>query len=304
MRRSFLVLTLLPAVAVAQVNLLPLSIRLVNDSTVETYTFRDDQCDATISVQWIYTSGIVCSNLKLWATENSSCGDVAAANDLGYDEVSNLLVQTQKSGTFSVDISKLPGFANAPTDGGTAVRCGDLGVTKTHRICGAMTTSFQVGCFSPTAFDASPLELVYDTKPPSLPTITVSAQDGAAKVEFSNLDSDTTTVFAEYRPWDVSDAGAYVQTDPVVSTTGFVKIANLTNGVQYDVRARAVDAAGNQSDATAAQQVTPIRAIGFFGELRQDGSTEQGGCAVAGSMLMLPLAGLALARALARKSRR
>ncbi len=317
MRRLYLsqLLFLLPALASAQTTVTtPLAIVPTAEPAVSTYTYNSG-CDTAISVEWLYTPalaigfGNLCGNLNLWAT-TGECGDSpnTSIGDLTFDSASNVpgvQVQLLKSQSFTVTPSALPSFTvTALPDGGmtSANTCGAQGVTVTNKICGSIQTSLTACGFSTstTYQHATPLVMTYDTQPPSAPVIgDASPQDSAASISFTAT-SDAASVTALYRVTGTTDFTG--STDPVTSTVGTVTIPNLINGTSYDVELTASDAAGNVSTPSAIKSVIPVHTVGFFGTARANGSTEQGGCSATGSLL--PLAGLALALALIRKSRR
>lgn len=298
MKRVLTLAVLVASFAASAQVLSPLTIRRVDDPNIDTYTFGAAQCSTTLTVRWQYNTniGTLCSSLRLWSTDGT-CGDAAGTNDVKYDDVPAITVTGIRSGTFSVKISELPAFAKADT----TTPCGGDRISKTHTLCGSIDYS-TVGCGFSTALklSASPLKLVYDTLPPTAPTITgLQGQDGAIKVEFTH-DSDTTVVIGEVKgpsDTDFSYAGE------AAASTGFVRLTRLNNGDTYDVRLRGKDASDNISDPSDIASATPVRTVGFFGVLREKGSSEQGGgCSVGGPLM--PLGLLALARALARRRTR
>lgn len=274
------------------------------DTTGE-YTFGVAECGADITVKWAFNAafltGVFCSPLVLWTTA-TDCGDspVTTAGDQRLDDVQTLDLQTKQTGTFTVKVSTLPGFNTTTADGGTNTdTCGTTGITKTHHVCGSFGVQ-TAGLPTCTKTSAANLSLIYDTKPPAVPTdLVATAEDSAALVQFS-VDGDAVTVRAEVlAPGETNFAGA----EEATATSKQVRVKNLTNGQVWTIRLRAVDSAGNVSEPSAAVEVTPVATIGFFGVYRQAGGTDQGGCSAAGAALV-PFAALALARAFARRSRR
>jgi hypothetical protein len=123
----------------------------------------------------------------------------------------------------------------------------------------------------------------------------VTAQDEAVRVAFM-ADSDTATVLVEARS---GGAGDYVQVGEAPVANAFVRGTGLKNGVEYEVRLRARDAAGNTSDPSASEKVTPIRTVGFWGYYREAGGTDGQGCSAG-----IGLAPLALVLWTLRRARR
>ena len=292
---------LLPASALAQV-----TIRPQGSQNSTTYTFMGSACSTNLTLQWTAVAFQVApaagTPLKLWATAGG-CDTKKGSADIGFEDVPYTTLWGIKSGTFSVNLSKLPSFAATSADGGTTYTCGDpdVHVELTNSICGAYDYYSTTGILS--QYQASSLTITYDTKPPGAPTlIDVSAEDSAAKATFSFTDNTTDTIMA-YAEHDGAVISASAQ-----ASAGFVHIEGLTNDVTYQVSLKAMDAAGNLSDPSAdTKAVTPMLTDGFFKVLKDAGSTEPGGagCSTTGATLVpMALAALALARALFRRSRR
>lgn len=262
-----------------------LTLRAAEDANADTVTFRADRCNETISVQWrrLTTLGSLCTGLKLWST-SGECGDAPTTDSTSYtryEEVPLVLLQSAQSGSFDVKIAELPDFkVTAATDGGTGSLCGADRTLKTHRVCGQLEyTTYGFCGTSNQKLQASALKLVYDTLPPSPPTMGEPvAQDEAVRVPFS-VDSDTTVVVVEAMAQGGVD---YAEVGDAAASSDFVVGRGLANGTTYDVRLRAKDAAGNVSDPTAAVAVTPIRTVGLWGYYKDAGGTETAGCSSAG----------------------
>jgi hypothetical protein len=268
--------------------------------------------------------------LKLWSTDGT-CGDLPASTDVRYEDVLLTNVITLKAGTFAVPISGLPGFNGIQVDGGTPpVVCGTPGITKTHQVCGSLPYIQSIYSSTTAYLDATPLNLVYDAKPPDPPVITsASGEDGTIKLAFTAT-SDATLVLAEIAvlggnaDGGASDGGAvdagtteptYVSAGQTLGSANVLTLKGLVNGVTYLVRLKAKDLAGNLSESSNVVAVAPIPTCGFWCVLHDAGVTETGGgCDAAPEpgpgagppwslalSVLLPLAALALARALARK---
>lgn len=257
-----------------------ITLRAGADNT-DTYTIGPSDCTLRLRVTWTYNYalGNLCSSLKLWSTDGS-CGDAPGTNDVRYDDVSVITLTTTRSGSFDVPIATLPAFA--ATD--TATPCGAANLSKTHQVCGAVTYSLSTcgGFGTPSTQEASPLKIVYDTLPPTAPTITgVTELDQSATVGFS-VDTDTAYVLAEVQAQGTT---GFVSKGEVVATAGSIKVTGLLNGTTYDLRLRARDEAGNVSDPSDVRPVTPIKTIGFWGAYRAAGGTDTGGCNAAPGLL-------------------
>lgn len=294
MKRVFAALILVGALsAEAQTVVTPqISLRRAEDPNTDTFTFGAGSCNATINVAWTNTTTIgfvtQCSSspvFKVWST-TSECGNAPLTGDVRYDDIPALTLQTVKQGQFTVKLADLPGFNSSVTTDGGVVTCGTDGISKTHRVCGAIeyTVFTGVSCGTATTTTASPLKLVYDTAPPIAPTITdYAAQDQGVKVGFT-VDADTTTVLLEVRAQGEADY-RQIQESSTASATAIIG-KGLVNNTTYDVRLRARDSAGNTSEPSVAIAVTPIKTLGFYGFYRQQGGTD-GGCSSAPGLLFL-----------------
>lgn len=264
-----------------------LTLRAGSDAT-DTYPLKATDCNLKLAVTWTYNYnvGFLCTALKLWSTDGE-CGDAPGDNDVRYDDVSQLIVTSTRSGTFTVPIADLPGFKS-----GTATPCGSANLTKTHKVCGVIEYA-QTTCGFTTQpkLQASPLKIVYDTLPPTAPVISdATALDQSATVKFS-ADTDSAYVMAEVRAQGSTD---FVSGGEVLASAGSIKVTGLANGTTYDIRLRARDANDNVSEPSDPVAVTPIKTIGFWGAYRYAGGTDRGGCSAApgllpGLLLLWPL---------------
>ena len=303
LRLATLCTLLIGSAALAQTAVPRLAIVRVDNPNLDTYTFGAGQCNDTLTVGWSNTLTIslasTCSMnpLKIWSTVGE-CGNAAGPNDHRYDDVPSLTLNSlARQGTFLVKISELPDFqASSITDGGTFLGCGSATpFTTTHRICAAVdyAVSSGIACGTTSTMTATPLKLVYDTKPPTAPTITsYAAQDKGVRMSFT-VDSDTTAVIIEAMgPTDTD----YRELAETASSNGTIRGEKLENNIDYLVRLRARDDAGNVSDPTDSIKVTPILTYGFWGYYKNAGGTEQGGCSVGEGLMPLMLAVFALRR--------
>ena len=208
---------------------------------------------------------------------STSCGDAPASGDYSVTEISQTDFGAAQTGSFNVDVSKLP--YNASTDGGTG-GCGNLADEETFRLCGSTTArdSYTSVCGS-TIYRVSALKFVYDGQPPDAPTISsASGLDNAISVSVSAPD-DATEVSMTVMLADGTQVGSKRQAVGV----GSLVVKGLENGVTYQVQAYAYDGAGNQSDPSATVEVTPIKTTGFV-EL-YEGAGGSTGCGAVGGGL-------------------
>ncbi|MFT3709513.1 MAG: hypothetical protein QM817_17945 [Archangium sp.] len=283
-RLAAVILVGLSAVASAQTITTPqIAFRRLGDTASESYTFGAAQCNDTLTVSWTnttttqYVSTCSSNSMKVWST-TGECSNTPPADAVRYDDIPGLTLQTIRQGTFNVKIAELPGFSNSLTTDGGVVTCGSPGISKTHRVCGAIDYIAFTGTFcgsTTSTATATALRLVYDTQPPSAPVITeYGAQDQGVKITFT-VDSDTATVQLEVKSPTDADFKVIKDGDAVSQKT--ITGSGLLNQTTYDVRLRAVDAAGNISDPSASVAVTPIKTLGFYGYFRQVGGSD-GGC--------------------------
>ncbi len=308
MNRFILMTGLLSAAALAQtapVN--SLSFRIPSDLTKDNYTYGAAECGNTVTVAWSNTTTNYFYNLqcamnpmRIWATSATSCGDAPGTDDMTFDDIPLITVATIKSGTFSVPISSLPAH-KAVSDGGVAGCPLPSATTRTQLLCGTISYATSSG-FSPCSTTQTarvlPFKFVYDTEPPSPPSVvTINAQDGAASIEFT-ADSDTVTVQAEVK--GPNDLDYYVAGSAIVVNTKTVRATGLLNSQTYEVRIRAIDGAGNVSNPSSTVSVTPILTQGLLGYYASKGGELEGGCATAPGLAPLMLLALALRSRLRR----
>jgi uncharacterized protein (TIGR03382 family) len=80
-------------------------------------------------------------------------------------------------------------------------------------------------------------------------------------------------------------------------------ITGLQNGVEYLVQAQSVDVVGNVSGYNTPQAATPQASNGFWGEYKDAGGHELGGCSTADTALPSVLGALGVLVALLRRRR-
>lgn len=276
-----LLLILVASTAVAQTTgttTVTFGIRETPSATSDQLIIGASSCGTSRVVYWVWNQiGLTaCNNMRIWATENS-CANEPASGDKEYDSVSVLLFrQVGSSGSFTINIDDLPGFAKTDT---TTPCGGATTLTKEHKICASAPTALQCGLQNTTFTTATPLRIIYDAQPPNAPIISeVLAQDKALKVDFS-VSSDTTELIPFIRPQGTTD---YTRRPTVSLGSGReIVIDGLLNGTTYDVLLRAIDGAGNESADSEPGSGTPRRTVGFWGTYREAGGTDTGGCSMA-----------------------
>ena len=292
MKRLLLLSVVMAAAAAFAQPVGVVSVRLTGDLTKDTYTYGAGECGTTIGITWTNSSTVFATcrmgTIRFWST-TGTCGGTAGADDVQYSSVpiSQLSLNT---GTFNVKIGELPGhITTSDGDGGTVINCPfATPKTLTQQLCVAYDYQ-TLGGFGTCTAATTPgqgngLKLVYDTLPPSPPTIVNAvAQDGAANLEFS-VDSDTVEVSIEVK--GPSDADFQTAGTAVVANTNTVRATGLTNSTTYDVRLRGVDGAGNVSDPSDAVAITPILTNGLLGYYAGNNGELKGGCSTSAVGLM------------------
>jgi hypothetical protein len=285
MKHLFVLLLVGTALAASAQPLQAVSFRRVGDLNNEVFTFGAGQCNDSLTVQWTNTTALTFSSIcsmnamKVWSTAGE-CSNTPSADAVRYDDIPGATLQlNNRQGTFTVKLAELPGFSGALTTDGGVVTCGATDILRTHRLCGAIDYA-QVGtgiggtCGASTTFTANSLKLVYDTLPPGAPSITeYGAQDQGVKVGF-DVDSDTTVVQLEVKAMADPDFRV-IKESSATSQTSIIG-TGLINNTTYDVRLRAVDAAGNVSLPSDAVAITPIKTLGFYGYYRSLGGNDSG----------------------------
>jgi len=275
-----------------------------------TVQFQDDDlltvnatlCDSTINVDWTATSGgaSTCTDLRLWVTDRTTCGDAPQSGDLdlGTASASDF---SAGSGRKSFLLDDLPGIEGV-ADAGSG--CGAVGFEQTFIGCGRFTLGSLVSaCSSPTVVTNSTLpKLVYDALPPSAPTLdSLIPLDGALLARVSTTGADAVTVVLFVKEAAAAET-AYTAATTFSTEAGSGKITGLQNGVAYSVKAYAEDVVANRSEASSELTGTPENSEGFFGNYRRLGGDEVGGCsAVGGGSMVSALALLVLGAAFLRR---
>lgn len=296
-----LLLVLVASSAFAQTTgtttVVPFGIRETPTAQTDQMIIGASSCGTSRIVYWVWNQlgTQACNNMKIWATENS-CGNEPASGDKEYDSVSVLLFRTVgSSGSFTININELPGFAKSDT---TTPCGGATTLTKEHKICASVPTALQCGLQNNTFTTATALRIIYDAQPPSAPIVSaVSLRDKALGLTFS-VSSDTAQIIPFVRKQGDTD---FTRRENIsLGSSRDVIIDQLLNGTTYDVKLRAIDAAGNESADSEIASGTPRRTIGFWGAYRDAGGTDTGGCSTS-ALGLSPL--LALGWFFRRRSR-
>lgn len=243
-----------------------------------TFTVGPDDCDATVPVTWQFSGANPCSELELWITTNTSCGNDPGSADLVLPEVPAGNVINPGAQRITFQPRQLPVFSSA--DGGNT--CGGASqIEQVHRVCGKVTVpDFSGFQCNNNITSGNQTTITYDARPPAAPTIdSVVGVDGALSVRVSASGTDVSLIRVAARREGSTDVAGSVEGAVELGT---YRVSGLENGVVYEVTATAVDEAGNESAASAAQLGTPVKTRGLYEVYRQAGGSETGGCGAAG----------------------
>lgn len=263
-------------------------------------TISPADCGSPITVGWTVSTvgAVTCSDLRLWVTTESSCGDTPTGNYFELPAVAQSSLSAG-TGTVTLDTADLPFVGTA--DGG-AVACGTTGHQESFRVCGMWQRGDTfTGCASEQEVrDSEPPVLTYDALAPAAPTLdSVVPNDSALAVRVT-APADAVVVLL-YAKEESQPDSAYAEVATFAASAGQGRITGLTNGVSYSVIAYAEDEAQNRSAASAAVTGTPIDSEGFFGTYQRMGGSEQGGCSTAGGGMAASLALLVLGALMRRR---
>ncbi|MBN1205246.1 MAG: hypothetical protein JXB05_10010 [Myxococcaceae bacterium] len=229
------------------------------------------KCDLARTVNWTYNgSTVTCSDLRIWLASGTSCAEEPPADSKELDRVTQAELAAQRTGQVTFEVQDLPGFTDeAP--------CPVADREDDYRLCASIKLSGAVDCGSGT-FQKDDIEIVYDTKPPAVPTIeSVAALDSALSIRVNPPD-DASKVHLSIERAD--GTGSAWEMNQSVDQTLF-RVENLENGVTYRVTAQSEDSAENRSAASAPQEGTPIPTRGFFDRYVEAQGAETGGCGAA-----------------------
>ncbi|MDQ3266941.1 MAG: hypothetical protein M3Y59_25355 [Myxococcota bacterium] len=246
------------------------------------------QCDATIPLDWTATvtgGATPCTDLRLWVTSRTTCGDAPQGSDLDRGTVTATELAAG-SGRKSFLLSELTGISGG-VDAGTG--CGALGFEQTFIGCGryVLPSGFPASCSTTTAVTNSSIpKLIYDAKAPAVPVLdAVVPLDGALQARVTT-GADAVTVILFVKETSAPEA-AYAQATTFSAEAGSGRIEGLVNGTPYSVKAYAEDLVSNRSAVSAELGGTPQASEGFFGNYRRMGGAEEGGCSAVGGGSMI-----------------
>lgn len=279
------------------------SYSIPNDPTTHT-----PDCSSSFTGSWTANlTGTPCSTMALWLTPSADCAATPGATDFQFAAVPQAQffgTPNPHSGVVTFTINDM---LSAGGDAGVA-SCGAIGVQQTFLLCAAISMDTFATCqtkqtvqttaaVTTTSATSQAAQITYDTKAPGAPSLSaVDPLDSSLAITFS-VSSDTDTahdfVFVQYKsPTDADfvNSGTAISANETTAT-----VSGLTNGVEYQVRLYAEDAANNVSAFSNVLSATPVASSGFYGNYRSAGGVAQGCSAAPGAIAAL-LGALWLAR--------
>jgi hypothetical protein len=305
--RAGLVLLVLSSPALAQSVSLGFS---GGGSALTSIPFNQSSCNGNDSYVVTWTSQNLnstnaCGNLQIFVTNSSSCpnGPPATANVDGGALTPDIVIGT-------VDINTLSGGSGTLTSQrrrdipGLGGNCPD-GQDITNAICAYLQyrASGSTSCDG-TITSSTNLTLRYDAKPPVVPGMTLLAQDSKIVVQLDPQGETLLRYEIQYAEAPVGDAGpVWRQAANLEATKSSESITGLQNGLTYLVQAQSIDEVENPSGYNTPQSATPQASNGFWGEYKDAGGHELGGCNVADAAFPSVLGALGVLVALIRRRR-
>ena len=304
--RAGLVLLILSSPALAQSVTLGFS---GGGSNLTQIPFNQASCSGgdQYTVTWTsqnLNSANACGTLQIFVTNNQSCPS-GAPNTSGADGgTQDIVIGTVDINTLATGSGTLTSQKrrDMPGLGGDCPPGEDI----TNSICAYLQyrASGTTSCDG-TITSSTNLTLRYDAKPPVTPGMTLLAQDSKIVVQ---LDPQGETLLRYEIQYAVAPADAGIpswrQAANVEATKSSETITGLTNGVTYLVQAQSIDEVENASGYTTPPlSATPQASNGFWGEYKDAGGHELGGCNVADAAVPSVLGALGVLVALIRRRR-
>ena len=302
--RAGLVLLVLSSPALAQTQSLSLGFTGAG-SNLTSLPFNQGSCNAgdQYTVTWNVSGVSACGNLQIFVTNNLSCPN-GPPNTSGAD-----------GGTADIVIGSIAPADLAPGSGtltsqkrrdmpGLGGNCPD-GQEITNSICAYLqyNAGGVSGCDG-TLTSSTSLTLRYDAKPPVVPGMTLLPQDAKIIVQLDARGETLDHFEIQYAESPEGDAGPdWRQAANLEATKTSQPITGLVNGVTYLVRSQSVDVVDNVSGYDTPQTATPQASNGFWGEYKDVGGHELGGCNVADAAVPSVLGALGVLVALIRRRR-
>ncbi len=292
---------LAPWVAVAQTPTPPSDIEIKVGQT-DREVVRGDRCDSNFNFTYQINRQpltVVCTPLDVWLTTASSCEEAPPTDaEILFTLQNSGQTFTQPNGDFSFPVNSLPVFEGA--DGGTACGTGEL--EKQFRVCASFEMSGfgASGCNANTNIvvaETTPPTIGFDSRPPAVPTLDkVEPLDGEIAVAFTASGDTNRVIVTATDP----DGKPFAETGVLPDNT--VRISKLVNGVTYQVTAKAIDEAGNESASSPPQAAKPFLTCGIGCAIDQ-ANPDAVGCSATGGATLGILGLLSGAFLIARRRR-
>src|SRR4029453_2226441 len=155
-----------------------------------------------------------------------------------------------------------------------------------------------------TVSSSTSLARHYDDRPPVSPSLNLPGQDAKIVVQLGPAGETLKLYETQYAEAPPGDAGPVWRQGPnLEASKTSVSITGLTNGQEYLVQARSVDVVDNVSAYTSPLSATPEASNGFWGEYKDAGGHELGGCSATGAAVPSVVGALGVLVALMRRRR-
>jgi hypothetical protein len=277
-------------------------------ANLTTFPFNQNQCNTNVkyTVTWTASglgSGNACGNTQIFVTNSQSCPDTP--NTTGADGgTQDVVIGTIDINTIATGSGSIPAqnLRDMPGLGGS---CPD-GVDITNSICASLSyrATGSTSCDS-NLTSSTTLNLRYDAKPPVPPGMTLLGQDSKIVIQLDPLGETLDHYEIQYAEAPSNDAGPiWRQAANLEATKTSTSITGLNNGVEYLVQAQSIDEVSNPSGYNTPQSATPQASNGFWGEYKDAGGHELGGCSVADAAVPSVFGALGVLVALVGRRRR
>jgi len=303
--RAGLVLLVLSSPALAQ----SISLGFAGGGTnLTSIPFNQSSCNGgdSYTVTWTaanLNSSNACGNLQIFVTNAQSCPN-GAPNTSGSDGgTADIVIGTVDINTLATGQGTLTAQRRRDMPG----LGGDCppGLDVTTSICAYLQyrASGTTTCDG-TLTSSTNLTLRYDAKPPMVPGMTLLAQDSKIVVQLDPKGETLLRYEIQYAEAPSGDAGpVWRQAANLEATKSSESITGLQNGLTYLVQAQSIDEVENASGYNPPQSATPQASNGFWGEYKDAGGHELGGCNVSDAAVPSVLGALGVLVALIRRRR-
>ena len=252
--------------------------------TVTSLPFSQQSClnGNSYIIQWTASGvGGACSDMQIFVTSAQGCPP-AGPNTLVTDggTSADVILETVSTSDLQAGSGQIASkrLRDMPSLGGN---CPD-GQDFTNAVCAfVMYRPSSTNCDG-TVTSSSNLTLHYDAKPPVPPSMNLLAQDSKIVVQLGAEGETLLRYEIQYAEAPAGDAGPVWRQGPNLEAAKTSQsITGLTNGLTYLVRAQSVDVVENVSGYNTPLSATPQTSNGFWGEYKDAGGHDLGGCSTA-----------------------